>query len=211
MHYASWYGDWRIWLLVAVVLCLWSALIIWFVWQRITARQRHVRRTLENIADRLLRDAVLPDGMGTHVTVDAILLRDGKLHLLDIRTVEGAIFAGEKLDAWTVMHQNRRFTFTNPLHLMQDRVAALRALAPELPVIPHILFTAGGQFPKGRPQGVEMLDEFATPLLRTRKAPPAELDASIRSIWSRLCEAVETPVNPRRAGFSSRSESAPMP
>src|SRR5579864_7636790 len=73
------------------------------IWLRVTAIQRGVTRTLRNVADRLLRDVTIPDGVGGYVAVDAIVLRGRKLYVLDIRDVEGAVFGAEKMDIWTAM------------------------------------------------------------------------------------------------------------
>lgn len=146
------------------------------------------RATLRNIADRLLRDVMLPDGVGGYVGVDALVLRDAKLYVLTIHNVEGAIFAGEKMDQWTVIG-HRRSSFRNPLHRMQDQLAALRILMPGYALVPRIVFTGRGHFPKGRPAGAELLEEFAGPLRRPRKAIPAVLDEKLEAAWARLREA----------------------
>ncbi|MDE2196577.1 MAG: NERD domain-containing protein [Gammaproteobacteria bacterium] len=190
MHQGYWYYSWQLWLLatgVMGIVCVLAAYVIW--WWRAAGMRRHIWRRLGNIADRLLRDAVIPDGLGGRVTVDALLLRDGRLYVLDIRDVEGAIFGSDKMDQWTAMSHHRRFVFRNPLRPMQDRVSAVHALVPELQVVPRILFTAHGHFPKGRPQGVELLDDFVRPLMRHRKAAAPVLDARLQTVWQRLCEA----------------------
>jgi hypothetical protein len=162
------------------------------VWLRVTSVRRGVTRTLHNIADRLIRDVTIPDGIGGFVAVDAILLRGRKLYVLDIRDVEGAIFGAEKMDIWTAMGRRRRYQFNNPIRPMHDRVTAVRELVPELESVPRILFTSRGHFPKGRPDGVQLLEEFAQPLLRDRKAAAAAvLDAGAEAAWLKLCEAAQ--------------------
>ncbi len=194
MYHPAWYHSWPLWLLTAAVVCLLAALAGLFIWRRMTAVQRKILATLHNIADRLLRNVVLPDGVGGHVAADAIMLRDGRLYVLAIHDVEGAIFGGEKMDQWTAMGQHRRFTFRNPLRLMHDRVLALHALVPEFTIVPRILFSARGHFPKGRPEGVELLEEFAAPLRRPQKTtPPPLLDASLEAAWMRLRDIAGVP------------------
>ncbi len=53
-----------------------------------------------------------------------------------------------------------RATFQNPQHALYDRVAAVRALAGELPVEGRVLFTRRGKFPKGLPRWTLMVDSL---------------------------------------------------
>jgi hypothetical protein len=180
------------WVLAVSIAAGIAVLMAIAVWLRVTSVRRGVTRTLHNIADRLIRDVMIPDGIGGFVAVDAILLRGRKLYVLDIRDVEGAIFGAEKMDIWTAMGRRRRYQFNNPIRPMHDRVTAVRELVPELESVPRILFTSRGHFPKGRPDGVQLLEEFAQPLLRDRKDVAAVvLDAGAEAGWSKLCEAAQ--------------------
>ncbi|HET7923154.1 MAG TPA: hypothetical protein VFM15_10410 [Gammaproteobacteria bacterium] len=187
--------DWLIGTVAIAAVCLIGALIALILWLRLTANERHTRHLLNNIADRLLRDVAVPDGMGGWVVMDAVVLRDGRLHVLDLRDVEGAVFAAEKMDQWTLIGRRWRSQFQNPLRFMQDRVLAVRSLLPGITVSGHVLFSARAQFPKGRPEGVQLLDEFAAPLLRTKRRKPIELDAESRFLWQRLCDAAASASN----------------
>lgn len=193
----AWYASGYFWMLAAAIGTASLVMIALLVWWRMTRMQRHVTRTLRNIADQLVRDVTLPDGIGGFVPVDAVVLRDRRLYVLDIRDLEGAIFGAEKMDIWTAMGR-KRYQFNNPLRLMHDRVAAVKLLAPGAEVQPRILFTSRGHFPKGRPEGVQLLEEFAQPLLRDRKAVAAGQYANIEEHWRRLCEAAQVPVGHER-------------
>ncbi|MGH8397860.1 MAG: hypothetical protein ACRETA_06410, partial [Gammaproteobacteria bacterium] len=89
-----WLDNWIFWLVTAAVVCIAAAIIALFVWLRLTSDRRSTLTSLRNIADRLLRNVMLPDGVGGYVGVDVLLLRDGRLYVLAIRNVEGAIFGG---------------------------------------------------------------------------------------------------------------------
>ena len=187
MH--RWCDDSWLWLLVALAALLIAGLITLLIWLRLTTVRRRTLSTLRNISDRLLHNVVLPDGVGGHIGVDALLLRDGKLYVLMLRDVEGAIFGAENMDQWVAIIHYRRFSFRNPLHLIRDQTLALRTLVPELTIMPRIIFTRHARFPKGRPDGVELLEEFAKPLRRPEKAPIPELEAQLEIIWTNLREA----------------------
>ncbi len=191
MH--RWFDDGWFWLLVAVAAFLIAGLMALFIWLRLTASRRRMLATLRNISDRLLYNVVLPDGVGGHIGIDALLLRDGRVYVLILRDAEGAIFGAEKMDQWTAISRHRRFNFRNPLYLMQNQTLAIRALVPELTIEPRIIFTRHARFPKGRPEGVELLAEFAKPLRRPEKTPEPELDVQLEIIWSHLREAAGVP------------------
>ena len=77
-----------------------------------------------------------------------------------LRDVAGNIFGGDQMSEWTVMQRAHRFTFVNPQTGLYDRIAAVRALAPELPVEGRIVFTPRGRFPKGLPRHTLMLESL---------------------------------------------------
>lgn len=184
----AWYDSWLFWTLVATAVIVVLALSALAIWLRVTAVRRHVTHTLRNLADRLIRDVIIPDGVGGFVPVDALVLRDRKLYVLDIRDVEGAIFGSEKMDIWTAMGRRRRYQFNNPIRPMHDRVAAVKYLVPGIEVIPRILFTSRGHFPKGRPDGVQLLEEFAQPLLRAKRKGSVEIAEDMQALWVQVCE-----------------------
>ena len=96
---------------------------------------------------------------------------------------------------WTVLGRNQRFTFSNPLPALYDRVAAVRRLLPDIPVRGCVAFTSRANFSKGFPPNVVMLDALLGELAAARNSadgPPAEL---LQSAWSRLRqEAVDAQV-----------------
>ncbi|HEY1771743.1 MAG TPA: nuclease-related domain-containing protein [Gammaproteobacteria bacterium] len=193
----TWYDNWVLWTGAgAVALAAVSGATL-LVWLRVSAVRRDVDRTLRLIADRLIRDVVMPDGIGGFVPLDALLLRDRKLYVLDIRDVEGAVFGSEKMDIWTAMGK-QRYQFNNPIRPMHDRIAAVKYLVPGVEVLPRILFTSRGHFPKGRPDGVQLLEEFAQPLLRAKSKKPVDLDADWNSRWVQICETANVPPGKER-------------
>ena len=194
----AWYDNWLLWTVLGTAAALLLIAFGLWVWMRWTAVHRDVTRTLRIISDRMVRDVVVPDGVGGFVPVDALVLRDRKLYVLDIRDVEGAVFGSEKMDIWTAMGKRRRYQFNNPIRPMHDRVAAVKYLVPGVEVMPRILFTSRGHFPKGRPEGVQLLEEFAQPLLRAKPKAPVELDSQMDGIWLKVCEAANVPPGKER-------------
>lgn len=200
----AWYDNWLFWTVSAgALVVLLAALGLW-AWLRVTAIQRGVTRTLRNIADRLVRDVMLPDGIGGFVPVDAVILRGRQIFVLDIRDVEGAVFGSEKMDVWTAMGRRRRYQFNNPIRPMHDRVTAVKQLAPGCDAVPRILFTSRGHFPKGRPEGVQLLEEFAQPLLRAKQKGPVSIADDLQATWDQICQAANVTAGRERPEPLSR-------
>jgi hypothetical protein len=124
-----------------------------------------------------MRDVLVPDGQGSALHVDFLLLTARGVIVIDLRDIAGNIFGGDQMSAWTVMHREQRYTFDNPQPGLYDRIAAVRALAQGLPVDGRIVFTARGRFPKGLPRHTLMLDSL-----------PSEFPVSDRETMRTLLE-----------------------
>jgi hypothetical protein len=124
-----------------------------------------------------LRDVLVPDGQDAPLHVDFLLLTARGVVVLDLRDIAGNIFGGDQMSSWTVMHRAQRYTFVNPQTALYDRIAAVRALAQDLPVEGRIIFTARGRFPKGLPRHTLMLDSL-----------PSEFPASDREAMATLMQ-----------------------
>ena len=161
---------------VGVAALLAGLLLLWRWYRR--RRLRAARAlAITNCGYEHLRDVLVPDGQGSTLHVDFLLLTARGLVVIDLRDVEGNIFGGDQMTEWTVMQRALRYTFPNPQTGLYDRIAAVRALAPELPIEGRAVFTSSGQFPKGLPRHTLMLDSM-----------PAEFPASDRQDMSGLLE-----------------------
>lgn len=103
---------------------------------------------------------LVPNGMGGHIEIEYLLLTARGVVVVDTKHFEGMIFASDRMDEWTVMHKNRRFTFPNPLNTLYDRIAAVRRLIRDIPVHGHVVFSPLANFSKGRPRDVLLSNEF---------------------------------------------------
>jgi len=162
---------------VIVAAALIAGLFLLWRWDR-RRRMRAARAlAVSNCGYEYLRDVLVPDGQGSSLHVDFLLLTARGLVVIDLRDIEGNIFGGDQMNEWTVMHRALRYTFPNPQTGLYDRIAAVRALAPELPIEGRAVFTNSGHFPKGLPRHTLMLDSLA-----------AEFPASDRQAMSGLLE-----------------------
>jgi hypothetical protein len=162
-------------LAIGIVLIL---LIAWLVLRLHGDSRRRLEKVLRRGAAEQLRDVVIPDGIGGEIHLERLLLTGAGALVLEFHDVSGTIFAGDRLEEWVVINRDGRYTFRNPLGPLQDRVTAVRLLAPELPVEGRIVFSDAGRFPKGMPAQVSLLRDLALPV----ESP----DESYREAWESL-------------------------
>lgn len=167
---------------------------------RARAAARRLHQGIVSVGLEYLHNVLVPDGMGASMHVDYLLLTSRGVVVIDLRDQRGNIFGGDQMTQWTVMNGATRTTFQNPQHALYDRVAAVRALAGELPVEGRILFTRHARFPKGLPRWTLMLDSLRA------EFPPVGSDAGrdwierFRGEWQAIAAAVRpSPLRQRRA------------
>jgi len=180
-----------VWLLIVAAAAL-GFLLFWaWRWYRQYRARKALRTTVTaGCADHLI-DSLVPDGMGGSFHVDFLLLTLRGVVVIDLRDVKGNIFGGDQMADWTVMDGARRFTFTNPQSALYDRIAAVKALAGEVPVEGRIVFTRRGRFPKGLPKWTLMLDALRAEFPAADFESPADTVARFRDGWQSLRGAVK--------------------
>ncbi len=123
--------------------------------------------------------------------IDFLLLTMRGVVVIDLRDVRGNIFGGDQMADWTVMDGARRFTFTNPQSALYDRIAAVKAVAGDVPVEGRIVFTRRGKFPKGLPKWTLMVDALRAEFPPVEYQSHAEATAPLNEGWRRLKDAVK--------------------
>jgi len=179
------------WLLVAAAAVLGFLLFWGWSWYRRYRARKALHAAVTKSAADHLTDSLVPDGMGGSFHVDFLLLTLRGVVVIDLRNVKGNIFGGDQMAEWTVMDGARRFTFTNPQGALYDRIAAVKAIAGDLPVEGRIVFTRRGRFPKGLPKWTLMLDALRTEFPAADFESPAETVARFREGWQSLRDAVK--------------------
>ena len=171
------------WVLIACAVAFGFGLSLAWRWSgRYRARKALRTAVTGGAADHMI-DKLVPDGMGGSYHVDYLLLTQRCLVVIDLRDVRGNIFGGDQMADWTVMDGPRRFTFTNPQGALYDRIAAVKAVAGDVPVEGRIVFTRRGRFPKGLPKLTLMVDGLRA------EFPSGEIAATqarFREAWQRL-------------------------
>ena len=141
-----------------------------------------------------LVDVLVPDGMGGNFHVDFLLLTSLGILVVDLRDIHGNIFGGDQMSEWTVMNGAVRTTFTNPQSGLYDRIAAVRAVAGEVPVEGRVVFTRNGKFPKGLPKWTLMLDSLRSEFPPVERAGLSSTVERFDEAWKSLKGAVSPSV-----------------
>ena len=167
---------------------------------RARAADKRLHQSIVSVALEYLHNILVPDGNGASMHIDYLLLTSRGLVVIDLRSQRGNIFGGDQMTQWTVMNGATRATFQNPQHALYDRVAAVRALAGELPVEGRILFTRRARFPKGLPRWTLMVDSLRA------EFPPVGSDSGrawlerFQGEWQAIVAASKpSPLRQRRA------------
>lgn len=176
------------------------------LWWRIAARSTDPLRV---VSVKWMKDVLLPDRLGGQIHLQHILLTAKGVVVVDVKTVSGTVFGGDLLDEWTVIRglsrsQRRqlaethvgivgaqRFTFPNPQHALNARVAALKSLVRDIPVKGHILFLGDVEFSKGRPTDVILSNELQDLYRKPDITELGRLMESFQPHWEKVEEASE--------------------
>lgn len=155
------------WLIAgAVAALIVLGLIGWALWRR-RARRGGIRHALNSVAVDHLEDVNLPDGMGGEIHIEHLVLTTRGILVVNVKRFEGVVFAGDRMDEWTVMGASGRSAFPNPQGSLYDRVAAVRQLVRDVDVKGFLLFPGTANFSKGRPKDVllpaELMEQYAKP------------------------------------------------
>jgi len=169
-----------------------AVLLVLVLWLLVRRRKGpEIKQALEAVAIARLQNVLVPDGMGGHIQVEHLLLTGQGLVVIDAKSFAGTIFASERMEEWTVIGKQGRFTFPNPLGTLYDRVAALRQLVRDVPVTGHVLFGGSADFSKGRPRDVLSAAELAEIYRRPDKADLERLLVAFAPHWDRVKASIE--------------------
>ena len=165
------------------ILGMLALLLAWLLYRFELGRRSRLDQVLKSIAFDRIHDLVLPNGDDGEILIDQLLLTPAGLLIIEIKRVEGNVFGSDKMDDWTVIGDERRYTFSNPQPGLYDRIAAVRQVVRQVPVTGRIVFLDGARFTKGKPGLVatldDLLDEFGE---ANKKAASVNVDA-FRPHW----------------------------
>jgi hypothetical protein len=153
-------------------------LLGWVLLRVVRARRGGLQQALQDISFDRIESLVIPSADEGEILIDYLLLTSQGLLILEVKDVKGTVFGGDKLQDWTVISDERRYTFSNPQPALYDRIAAVRQVVRDLPVAGRILFLDGAEFTKGTPSLVsslsQLVDDFGEP---DKKAAKFKIEA----------------------------------
>lgn len=134
-------------------------LLAWFLYRRRQSGGR-LKKVLGEISHDRIDGLLIPHGDDGEIQIDHLVLTSQGLLIIDIKDTVGVVFGSDKMQEWTVISNQRRFTFPNPQEALYDRIAAVRQIVRQVPVAGRILFLDGADFTKGVPSLVSDLDQL---------------------------------------------------
>ena len=147
------------WLLPLVVALL--LLLAVFAYRLYVRRGGGLERVVAEIGFDRIEGLIIPSADEGEIMIDFLLLTTRGLLVLDVKNAQGIVFGGDKMQDWTVITDERRYTFSNPQPALYDRIAAVRQIVRQVPVAGRIVFLDGAEFTKGVPDLVCNLEELA--------------------------------------------------
>lgn len=177
-----------VWVILAVVVLLLLVSAGVWTWRLVQRRRRDIDRRLRDACRGVLANFIIPDGNGEEIQVQYALLTARGILIVDIKDVEGHVFGSEAMQDWTVIADDRRFTFANPQPGLWDRVAAVKRLTPEVPVTGFVGFTGRARFTKGQPRSVTLLEPLLQELEKEASGARQVGDGYVTA-WERLRQA----------------------
>lgn len=172
------------------------------VYQRRYRQARRLTKVLGAIAFDRIDGLIIPSADIGEIQIDHLLLTSEGLLIVDIKDVSGSVFGSDKMQDWTVISDDHRFTFANPQHGLYDRIAAVRQIVRQVPVIGRVLFLDGAEFTKGVPGLVCTLDSLLKEFAE-KDRPVAKVKVkAFKPHWDLIRERAET----AQSGWRSRKK-----
>ncbi len=153
-----------------------GGLLIWHAAARRRDR-RLLNRALRRHADAVVEDLAVPDGMDGLLFIDRFVRCGGRLVAMKLVEREGHIFGADGLEEWTSIHQMTTRKFPNPVAALTQAVRLIRHATGFEDVEAWAVFGRAADFPKGRPQGVVLIDELASRLAELKAQASSETAA----------------------------------
>jgi hypothetical protein len=167
-------------------LLLVALLLLLLLYRRRAITGPTLSSVLKDIAYEHVDGLVIPNIDEGEIQIDHLLLTAQGLLIIDIKDVKGAVFGSDKMQDWTVISDERRFTFTNPQPALFDRIAAVRHIVRQVPVAGRILFLEGAEFTKGVPGLATTLQELQSEFGDVDKSAAKIKIEAFRQHWEAL-------------------------
>ena len=167
-----------------------ALLLLVLLWMRFR-RRTPLESALAEIAYERIEGLVIPSADEGEIQIDKLLLTTQGLLILEIKEVQGTVFGSDKMSDWTVIADDRRFTFPNPQPALYDRIAAVRQIVRQVPVEGRVLFLDGAEFTKGVPSLACSLDQLVADFGEADKNAAKFKIEAFRPHWELIQKAAD--------------------
>jgi hypothetical protein len=110
---------------------------------------------------RVMRNVNLPDGMGSEINFDFLVLTTDSILVIGVKRYDGMIFGSANTDEWTQTVNSRSYRFPNPDIYLAQQLSAIRSIVAKVPVKGLHLFTNTAIFPWDKPDNVLQLKDLS--------------------------------------------------
>ena len=143
----------------------------------------------KRLGARMLRDISLPDGMGSEISIDFVVLSTDAILVIGVKRYDGMIFGGTQTDEWTQTINNRSYKFPNPDHYLLQQVSVVSSIVPKAPIRGMHLFANNAIFPWDKPSSVRQAKDLRSSSIRRPRLKdiPAELHAT----WTQFTRSLD--------------------
>lgn len=143
-----------------LALILVALLLTWLLVRRFGRNDKSLSKALDTIAYERIEGLLIPNSEGGEIQIDHLALTAKGLLIVDVKDVQGTVFGSDKMENWTCIAEDHRFTFANPQTALYDRIAALYELVSDIPIAGRVVFLEGAEFTKGVPGMVSTVDQL---------------------------------------------------
>ena len=145
---------------------------------------------IEEISIERLSNIVLFDDMDGEIHIEHLLLTIRGLVILDVKTSTGKVFGGNQMDEWAILTGQERISIQNPQTALYNRMAALRLLVRDIPILGHVLFIQGADFSRDRPENVILPQELLNLYKKPDRLELERVTEAFSPYWKTICSSV---------------------
>ncbi|MDG2108119.1 MAG: nuclease-related domain-containing protein [Woeseiaceae bacterium] len=160
----------------------------WLLYRLYQAKADTLESAIMEISFDKVEGLVIPSIDEGEILIDYLLLTSQGLLIIEVKDVKGNVFGGDKVQDWTVISDDRRYTFSNPQPALYDRILAVQQIVRQVPVVGRILFLDGAQFTKDVPDLVTDLVGLVTDFNELDKSAAKLKIRAFRPYWDLICE-----------------------
>ncbi len=164
-------------------------LVLWLLYRRFFRRGTPLEKALAEIAFERIEGLVIPKADEGEIQIDQLVLTSKGLLIVEVKDVQGIVFGSDKMSDWTVIADDRRYTFSNPQPALYDRIAAVRQIVRQVPVEGRVVFLDGAEFTKGVPDLVTDLDGLVDEFGESDKSAAKYKIESFKPHWELIRKA----------------------